>query len=377
MNIMVAAAGTAGHINPALSIANKLKKEYEKKNEKIKILFIGTTYGLENELVPNAGYELKQIEAYGMKKNIDFENFKNIIKTFLSILKVRKIIKEFNPDVVIGTGGFVCVPTMFAAKSMNKKIVLHESNAYPGLAVRLFDKKADKILLGLERAKTYFKKKTNLKYVGNPSTVEKKEYNKEEKNKILTELGLSSEKRTILVFGGSQGAQKINDAVCDLVIENIKNQKDDYQLIWATGKKQFDRYKEKLSKENIDIENIKNVKVLSYIYNMNEILNVSDLAVVRAGAMTITELSVVGLPAIFIPLPNRKANRQEENAKVFEINNAGYIIKNEDITKETLKEKLELVLEDKEKLKIMKENANKLAPGDVLEDIYREIMKIV
>ena len=349
MNIMIAAAGTAGHINPALSIANKLKKEYEKKNEKIKILFIGTTYGLENELVPNAGYELKQIEAYGMKKNIDFENFKNIIKTFLSILKVRKIIKEFNPDVVIGTGGFVCVPTMFAAKSMNKKIVLHESNAYPGLAVRLFDKKADKILLGLERAKTYFKKKTNLKYVGNPSTVEKKEYNKEEKLKILTELGLSSEKRTILVFGGSQGAQKINDAVCDLVIENIKNQKDDYQLIWATGKKQFDRYKEKLSKENIDIENIKNVKVLSYIYNMNEILNVSDLAVVRAGAMTITELSVVGLPAIFIPLPNRKANRQEENAKVFEINNAGYIIKNEDITKETLKEKLELVLEDKEK----------------------------
>ena len=377
MNIMIAAAGTAGHINPALSIANKLKKEYEKKNEKIKILFIGTTYGLENELVPNAGYELKQIEAYGMKKNIDFENFKNIIKTFLSILKVRKIIKEFNPDVVIGTGGFVCVPTMFAAKSRNKKIVLHESNAYPGLAVRLFDKKADKILLGLERAKTYFKKKTNLKYVGNPSTVEKKEYNKEEKNKILTELGLSSEKRTILVFGGSQGAQKINDAVCDLVIENIKNQKDDYQLIWATGKKQFDRYKEKLSKEKIDIENIKNVKVLSYIYNMNEILNVSDLAVVRAGAMTITELSVVGLPAIFIPLPNRKANRQEENAKVFEINNAGYIIKNEDITKETLKEKLELVLEDKEKLKIMKENANKLAPGDVLEDIYREIMKIV
>ena len=145
MNIMIAAAGTAGHINPALSIANKFKKEYEKKNEKIKILFIGTTYGLENELVPNAGYELKQIEAYGMKKNIDFENFKNIIKTFLSILKVRKIIKEFNPDVVIGTGGFVCVPTMFAAKSMNKKIVLHESNAYPGLAVSLFDKKADKI----------------------------------------------------------------------------------------------------------------------------------------------------------------------------------------------------------------------------------------
>ena len=134
MNIMIAAAGTAGHINPALSIANKLKKEYEKKNKKIKILFIGTTYGLENELVPKAGYELKQIEAYGMKKNIDFENFKNIIKTFLSIFKVRKIIKEFNPDVVIGTGGFVCVPTMFAAKSMNKKIVLHESNAYPGLA---------------------------------------------------------------------------------------------------------------------------------------------------------------------------------------------------------------------------------------------------
>ena len=110
---------------------------------------------------------------------------------------------------------------------------------------------------------------------------------------------------------------------------------------------------------------------------MNEILNVSDLAVVRAGAMTITELSVVGLPAIFIPLPNRKANRQEENAKVFEINNAGYIIKNDDITKETLKEKLELVLEDKEKLKTMKENANKLAPGDVLEEIYREIIEIV
>ena len=152
MKVIISAAGTAGHINPALAIANKIKEE-EKDSE---ILFIGTDYGLENELVSKAGYKLKKIEAYGFSKKLTFENLRRILQTTLSIFRMRTVIEDFKPDIVIGTGGYICGPTFYAASSLKIPMLLHESNGYPGMAVKMFDGKA-KILLGFESAKKYLK----------------------------------------------------------------------------------------------------------------------------------------------------------------------------------------------------------------------------
>lgn len=233
MKVIISAAGTAGHINPALAIANKIKEE-DKDSE---ILFIGTDYGLENELVTKAGYNLKRINAYGFSKKITFENLKRIFQTITSIFKMKKIIKEFGADIVIGTGGYICGPTFYAADSLKIAMLLHESNGYPGMAVKMFDGKA-KILLGFESAKKYLKHKENVVTVGNPTNIRKLELSKEERIRIFKELGLNENIPTIVVTGGSQGARKLNESILELIkITKNKELGEKFQIIFATRKK--------------------------------------------------------------------------------------------------------------------------------------------
>ena len=233
MKVIISAAGTAGHINPALAIANKIKEE----DKDSKILFIGTDYGLENELVTKAGYNLKRIDAYGFSKKITFENFKRIFQTITSIFKMKKIIKEFGADIVIGTGGYICGPTFYAADSLKIPMLLHESNGYPGMAVKMFDGKA-KILLGFESAKKYLKHKENVVTVGNPTNIRKLELSKEERIRIFKELGLNENIPTIVVTGGSQGAKKLNESILELIkITKNKELGEKFQIIFATRKK--------------------------------------------------------------------------------------------------------------------------------------------
>ena len=233
MKVIISAAGTAGHINPALAIANKIKEE-DKDSD---ILFIGTDYGLENELVTKAGYNLKRINAYGFSKKMTFENLKRIFQTITSIFKMKKIIKEFGADIVIGTGGYICGPTFYAADSLKIPMLLHESNGYPGMAVKMFDGKA-KILLGFESAKKYLKHKENVVTVGNPTNIRKLELSKEERTRIFKELGLNENIPTIVVTGGSQGARKLNESILEL-IKITKNEElgEKFQIIFATRKK--------------------------------------------------------------------------------------------------------------------------------------------
>jgi UDP-N-acetylglucosamine--N-acetylmuramyl-(pentapeptide) pyrophosphoryl-undecaprenol N-acetylglucosamine transferase len=233
MKVIISAAGTAGHINPALAIANKIKEE-DKDSE---ILFIGTDYGLENELVTKVGYNLKRINAYGFSKKITIENFKRIFQTITSIFKMKKIIKEFGADIVIGTGGYICGPTFYAADSLKIPMLLHESNGYPGMAVKMFDGKA-KILLGFESAKKYLKHKENVVTVGNPTNIRKLELSKEERTRIFKELELSENIPTIVVTGGSQGARKLNESILELIkITKNKELGEKFQIIFATRKK--------------------------------------------------------------------------------------------------------------------------------------------
>ena len=370
MRVIIAAAGTGGHINPGLAIASKIKEE----EPDSKIIFVGTNRGLENDLVPRAGYEVKQIEAYGLSSKISIDNFKKMYKTYKGYGQAKKIIKEFKPDIVIGTGGYICGAVISAAHKYKIPTLLHESNAFPGKAVKMLAKKTDTILVSFEDAKQRIPKAKNIVHTGTPIKIKKIDYSLEEKNNIKSIIGLDLNLPVVLVFGGSQGAQAINEAIIGLA-KNKLNQK--YQIMWATGPAQYDLMKEKFKEENLDIENIENMKIVPYIYNMEEIMNISNLIVARSGAMTITEISNLGKPSILVPLPNVSNDHQLYNAKVLENIGAAKIILNKDLEANLLNNTIEEIVCYPQLEEEMGKRAEKIAVKDVTNKIYEEIKKLV
>lgn len=370
MKVIIAAAGTAGHINPGLAIANKIKKE-EKDS---KIMFIGTTRGLENDLVPRAGYELKTIDAYGLSKKLTIENIKKMYKTLKGYGEAKKIIKEFNPDVVIGTGGYICGATISAAHNLGIPTILHESNAFPGKAVKMLAKKTNTILVSFEDAKDRIKNAKKIVFTGTPVKIVKKDYSINEKSEIIKKAGLEQIKPIVLIFGGSQGAQKINDAILGILKNKLNS---NYQIIWATGPKQYDRIKERLEDNNVYINHLENAKIFPYIYNMEEMMNVADLIVARSGAMTITEISNLGKPSILVPLPNVSGNHQFYNAKVLEDIGAAKIILNDELNYNNLNSTIEEIVLNKNKIKEMAQKSLTVSTSDVEDKIYKEIKKVI
>ena len=370
MRVIIAAAGTGGHINPGIAIANKIMKE-EKDS---KIIFIGTNRGLENDLVPRAGFELKKIEAYGLSKKISLENIKKLYKTYKGIGEAKKIIKDFKPDIVIGTGGYICGASILAAKKYKIPTLLHESNAFPGKAVKMLSKKVDTVLVGFEEAKKCLTSAKKVVVTGTPIKIKKKDFNSSEKNKIVNSVGLNSFKPIILVFGGSQGAKKINDSMLEIIEKELNS---GYQIIWAAGPKQYDLIKQELESKKISIDYIQNVKILPYIYNMEEIMNISDLIVARSGAMTVSEIANLGKPAIFIPLPNVSNNHQMYNAEVLQKVGAASILLDNELNGELLNSTIEKMILNRDVLKQMSDNSLKCARYDVEDKIYDEIRNLI
>jgi len=369
MKVIIAAAGTGGHINPGIAIANKIKQE-EPNSE---IIFIGTSRGLENDLVPRVGYKLEQINAYGFNRRLNLENLSKMVKTLKSIGEAKRIINSFKPDVVIGTGGYITAVVGYSAKKCKVPVVLHESNAFPGMAVKMLEKKADKILVGFQDAKERLKKSNNVVVTGTPTKIKNKNMNQSKKKETLAKLGFENDLPYVLVFGGSQGAKSINEALINIIKED-KN--TNYNLIWATGNGGYEEIKTELEKNKINIENLKNTKVIPYIYNMEEILNAVDLVVSRSGAMTITEISNVGKPAIFIPFPFATENHQEYNARVLEKIGAAKIILDKDLKAEILHTQIEEFITNSQLMQEMGIKARENSIENVEEKIYKQIKEI-
>ena len=370
MRVIIAAAGTGGHINPGIAIANKIKEE----NKDSDIRFIATGKKLEEDLISNAGYKSYAIDAYGFSKSLTPSNIKRMYKTLKGFRQAKKILKEFKPDIVIGTGGYICGAVISSAKKLGIPTLLHESNAYPGLAIRMLSKKTDTILVGIEDAKDYLTKAKRVVFTGNPTKTKAIDITPTKKNKILKELGRNDKLPIVLIFGGSQGAKRINDCVTELITNKMNS---NYQIIWATGQGQYDEIKKVLKENKVNIEKIDNAKVLPYIYNMSEIMGISDLVVARSGAMTLTELALLGKPAIFIPLPSSTANRQEDNARVFEKRGAASIILNNEVNRDNLHNEIENIISNKSKLKNMSLASKKMAIYNVEDKIYDEIKRLV
>ncbi|MBO5179037.1 MAG: undecaprenyldiphospho-muramoylpentapeptide beta-N-acetylglucosaminyltransferase [Clostridia bacterium] len=356
MKALIAAGGTGGHINPGIAIANMLK---EKGHE---IIFVGTERGLETDLVPKAGYDIKLIHAAGLKRRFTLENVKVLLAMKKGIDECKKIIDEEKPDIVIGTGGYVTAPLMSAAIKKKIPTMIHESNALPGKTTKLFANKVDCVAVGFEEATKRLTNSKNVVCTGNPTRMKADC----DKKAIKEKLGIT--KPLLLVFGGSQGAQKLNEVMVELI---NKNMFEDYEVIYATGQKHYD---EIMSKITITPEN---VKVEKYIYNMEEVMNASDLVLCRSGALTVSELSVIGVASILIPFPHAAENHQYYNAKTLENIEAGIIIEEKDLTTEILINKINELMSQKEKLKTMGENAKKIGKPDAIKKVEEEINKIL
>jgi len=363
MKVIIAAAGTGGHINPGIAIANEIKKHHPNAD----ITFIGTQRGLENDLVPRAGYKLEKIEAYGIKRQISLQNIKNACKTLKSYRIAKKIVKRINPDVIIGTGGYICGPVCSAGAKLNIPVVLHESNAFPGVAVKLLSKKADMVLAGFEDTKKRLPNAKKVAVTGTPTKVEKINLTETQRESIKNQFKIKNNLPIVIVFGGSQGAETINKCLTGIINEKLNK---NYQIIWAVGQKNYEQVRS-------NIKQPYNACIVPYIYNMEEVMNLADLAVTRSGAMTITEVAKCGKPAIFIPYPYATENHQEYNAKVLANAEAAKIILDKELEKDNLNQAINEIIENKEILKQMGNNAEKVAIKNVEERIYNEIKKLI
>lgn len=274
-----------------------------------------------------------------------------------------------------GTGGYICVPVGIAAEKKKVPIVLHESNAFPGVAVKMLSGKAEKVLLGFEDAKARLPKAKELEVTGTPTKVKRILMPESKKQELLRQNGLKENKPIVLVFGGSQGAKSINNSLLEIIVQKRNTT---YQIMWAVGPKGYEEVKQILKeKYNLSIDGISDVKIVPYIYNMEEMLNVVDLVVSRSGAMTITEIANVGKPAIFVPFPFATENHQEYNAKVLEKVGAAKIILDKELTAEKLNFEICETIRDKQKMLEMGKKANQIATINVEQKIYQEIKKVL
>lgn len=363
MRVIIAAAGTGGHINPGIAIANEIKKN-EPNSE---IIFIGTSKGIENDLVPRAGYELKTLEAYGLQRKISIQNLRRIGKTLKSYKKAKEIVKEFKPDVIIGTGGYICGPVISAGLKYKTKTLLHESNAFPGIAVKLLAGKVDTVMVGFEDAKKRLPKAKNIVVTGTPTKVCKMKLSETKKNELKMNFGIKNNLPIVLAFGGSQGAESINKSLVEMINNRLNS---NYQLIWAVGQNKYEDIRKQ-------IQNNHNVILLPYIYNMEEVLNLADVVVARSGAMTITEITRCHKPAIFIPFPYATENHQEYNAKVLENIGAAKIILDKNLNSMILNNSINEIIRNEQKMREMGEKTEVVEIKNVEEKIYIEIKKLV
>lgn len=348
---LFAAGGTGGHLYPAIAVAQKIR---ELKPE-ADILFVGTKNKLEAEIVPKEGFRFKSIPVRGFQRNAGFKNILFPFTLIGSMLKSLFINIGFKPKVAIGTGAYVAGPPLWAASFMGAKIILIEQNSYPGLTNRLLEKKAEEIHITYKESENYFHRKEILRLTGNPLRVN---LNLIDKKDALTKIGLKTEKKTLLIIGGSLGAASINKTIAgyhDILINK------GVQIIWQTGKQYYSAYKKYGNGA---------IKVFPYLERIEDYYSCADLIVARAGASTIAELAYLGLPALLVPSPNVAENHQFKNSEALYKANACDILQDTKLNDEFISKILSLI-KNEEKLMQFSTNIKQFANLDAAEIIAK------
>lgn len=350
MRVLISGGGTAGHINPAIAIA----KYFCKKDSNTKILFIGTANGMEQNLVPKEGFDIVSIDVSGMKRSLTPENLKIILKAIKSVGKSKKIISEFKPDIVIGTGGYVCGPVLLAASKMKIPTIIHEQNVPPGMVVNMLTSRVDVTAISFKDTKKLLKKPKRVVLTGNPI-----------RENILSIGENLDEKPLVMISGGSLGAKKVNDAVMELLALPGQGY---YNICASVGERYYEDFIKEMHEKGITA--CEGKKVLPYIYNMDDVLSRSSLAITRAGAITVSELCAIGKPAILIPSPNVVHDHQTKNAMFMEKVGAAVVITEDKLCGKKLADEIFSLLKNKERLSKMSEAGKKIGITDATAAIY-------
>lgn len=365
MKIILSGGGTGGHIYPALTIADQIKKL----EPAAEIIFVGTQQGLEKDIIPRYGYPLKFIEVAGFKRSLSADTLRSAGKLFKGLYDAYKIVSSEKPDLVIGTGGYVCGPIVFMAALRGVPTCIQEQNAMPGVTNKILSRYVKKVFLGYKEAGKYFGDSVKLEFTGNPIRTEILAQSKAE---AVAELGLDPAKKTVLVSGGSRGARSINNAM--LNVELALSGRHDVQVIHATGEVNYDKYMADAAKKGRLGENI---IVRPYLHNMPVALAAADVAVFRAGAIGLAELMAKGVPSILAPYPYATANHQEFNARAVEAAGAAQVILDKELTGDKLLEAIENLLVHENELQKMQEAAKKLGRPQAAEIIAKQALALL
>ncbi|GBG96649.1 undecaprenyldiphospho-muramoylpentapeptide beta-N-acetylglucosaminyltransferase [Lactococcus termiticola] len=356
MKLLVTGGGTGGHIYPALAFINYLKTQ----DENLEVLYVGTQKGLESKIVPQAGLAFKTVDIQGFRRSLSLENFRTVAKFLKSVGQAKKIIKDFAPDAVLGTGGYVAGPVVYAAAQLKIPTLIHEGNSYPGVTNRFLAKRVTKIAVGFHAAESYFPaEKTS--FTGNPRAQEIADSAK---------VNQKFDQPTVVIFGGSRGALTLNEAFVSAL---PKLAEAPFKTIYASGEIYYEDYKETFEqyrdKENIEIQ--------PYINNMIDLLSKSHLFLGRSGSTTIAEVTALGLPAIYVPSPNVTADQQTKNAQEYVDQGAAVIVKDAELTADKLVQAISEILENKVKYEEMHKASLLAGVPDASERLYQLLKEMV
>ena len=363
MKAIISGGGTGGHIFPAIAVAQELKRN----NKDIEILFVGAEGKMEMEKVPKAGFEIKGLWISGLQRKLTMKNLLFPVKLLSSLIKANAIVNKFKPDIVVSFGGYASGPVAQIANWKGIPLVLQEQNSFPGITNKLLASKAQKICVAYKGMEKYFEKE-KIVFTGNPVRQDISEMDKDINSRAIEHFDLVQNKKTVLVFGGSLGARSLNEAVRQN-FEKILGDKD-VQLIWQVGKLYYDDY---AIPELVDNPN---VKILPFIDRMDLAYAAADLVVSRAGALTISELSLVAKAVILVPSPNVAEDHQTKNAMSLFDQNAAMLIKDVDV-KEKLGDKVVELLNDEELMKRLQENIKKLGKPNAAKEIRATIENVI
>ena len=340
MNLIFTCGGTAGHINPAIAIANMMKERYPD----AKILFIGATGHMEEKLVPQAGFEVKCLPGSGLSRKLNPAGIKKNLHAVKCVLdavrECKRTFREFQPDVVVGTGGYASFPALYAAQSMGIPTCVHESNAVPGVTTKMAASKASRVLVAFEESVQYYRQPEKVEIVGMPV---RREFLYTTKEQARQELGLSG--HVVVSAFGSQGAKVMNETMADMM---PLEQKDGFPFhhIHATGSFGKDWMPRRVKDNGVDYETIDALDIREYIYNMPTVMAAADIVIGRAGSATCNEIAASGTPCILVPSPNVTNNHQEKNARVLEEGGGAVVVLEKDCSSEKMYELIRTLLDD-------------------------------
>ncbi len=374
LRVLLAGGGTAGHVNPALAIAEVIKARIPD----AEFAFAGNPEKLEAKLVPQAGYKFYPIQVEGFQRRISAENIKRNLHAAKCLMKTGKtskaIIRDFKPDLVIGTGGYVAGPIVRTAAKMGIKTAIHEQNAYPGVTNKLLSKYADAVMLTVEEAKKYLDPKIKYTVTGLPV---RSGFSKMTKEQARRELGFAQDSVVILSTGGSLGAGAINSTVLDLIAWYKESGTDVCHIHSYGGNGRETQFEKCLAEKGVQLEGNPHLIVKEYINNMPTCMAAADLVISRCGANALTELEAMGRGSILVPSPIVAGNHQYHNGMVLQRAGAAIVIEQKDLTSEWLINTVKSLLGDREKLRALSENAAKLYISDTNDRVFGALKPLI